>query len=147
MVSILKLFNIQLRYQGTQSMPVGIYLQYPAKEYYIGDDIIFYPNTSVEKLILKRGWLSEKEPLLKEVVASKGDFICAKGGYLWINQQKIAPILKKDRKGRALPEITLCRYLNANEFWVMGISSPYSFDSRYFGIVKRQNILGKVVKL
>ncbi|MCF6766014.1 signal peptidase I [Thiotrichales bacterium 19S3-7] len=146
-ISMLKAYKIQLRYQGTMSMPAGIYLQYPSNSYRVGDDVIFVPSNTVENLIVKRGWLSEKEPLLKEIIAAKGDFVCIKNGYLWLNEERLVPVLKEDRKKRALPEIKMCRKLKSDEFWMMGISSPYSFDSRYFGIVKKQNILGKVIKL
>lgn len=146
-IFILKQMGIQLLYQSTQSMPTGLYLQYPANNYELKDNVVFYPNLKMESLILKRGWLNIKEPLLKRIIAVNGNYVCIKDHMLWVNNKKIAPILAHDRKGKTLPYISFCRNLVKNEFWVLGVSSPYSFDSRYFGVVMKSQIKGKALYL
>ena len=48
-----------------------------------------------------------------------------------------------DSRGRQLPQIKSPLILNKDEFFVMG-ESDNSFDSRYFGKIKKEEILYKV---
>ncbi|MCF6808162.1 signal peptidase I [Thiotrichales bacterium 19S9-12] len=146
-IGILKNVDIRLRYQASKSMPQGLYLQYPSAEYKVGDNIIFYPEQLVEKLMLDRGWISYYQPLLKSIVAQKGDTVCIKNNQLLINKKSHGSVYLVDSKGRKLPRVNICRELQADEFWVQGKSSDHSFDSRYFGVVTQKQIEGKVVLL
>lgn len=81
-------------------------------------------------------------PLLKSVAAVSGDQVCTDAGRLVINGQVRAPILKQDRRGAMLPRWTGCRRLRDGEVFVFSDRIPNSFDSRYFGPVNRDEIVG-----
>lgn len=78
--------------------------------------------------------------LLKRVVASSGDVVCARDGELaWPGGRARARTV--DRQGRALPVWRGCRRLDPGEVLVAGDTST-SFDSRYFGPVRTTEIEG-----
>lgn len=147
-IYVVELFNIGFSYQQTKSMPEGIYLDTPVRDILRGDDIIFTPSMKIEALMIKRGYLSKSTKLLKKVVASIGDIVCIENDRVFIsnikdNYRLNAPIYQTDTKGRNLPKVHLCRRLVKGEYFVMGISNDYSFDSRYFGVIKKSQILSK----
>ena len=80
-------------------------------------------------------------PALKELAAGPGDRVCIKGGALSINGQRRGAIIRFDRDGRPLPVWNACRALAADEFFAFSNRVPNSFDSRYFGPVKRSRIV------
>ena len=80
--------------------------------------------------------------ILKAVAAGPGDQVCAAGAELVINGVDRAPIQRRDGEGRALPRWTGCRTLGPDELFVFSDRVPNSFDSRYYGPVQRQAVLG-----
>lgn len=78
--------------------------------------------------------------LLKRVAAVGGEAICATGGALrWPRGTTAVPA--RDRRGVALTPWQGCRALAADELLLLG-DSPNSFDSRYFGPVRRAAVEG-----
>jgi type IV secretory pathway protease TraF len=53
-----------------------------------------------------------------------------------------APVLAHDSESRPLPRWRACRRLDAGEFFVFSNRIPNSFDSRYYGPVRREAIVG-----
>ncbi|MGA4814780.1 DUF2840 domain-containing protein [Pseudomonas aeruginosa] len=47
-----------------------------------------------------------------------------------------------DRLGRPLPSLQLCRRLEAGELFLLSVTNPASFDSRYFGPVSASAVIG-----
>lgn len=76
-------------------------------------------------------------PLLKAVGAAPGDRVCTTSGRLVINGQDRAAIANRDGEGRALPRWRACRTIGADELFVFSNRVANSFDSRYFGPVRR----------
>ena len=83
-----------------------------------------------------------RTPMLKAVAAGPGDDVCAASDRLVINGQDRAPIASRDGEGRALPRWTGCRRLGPDELFVFSTRVPNSFDSRYFGPVRRDAVVG-----
>ena len=79
--------------------------------------------------------------LLKRVVASEGDVVCALADRVRL-AERTAFRAQSDRKGVALPLWNGCRRLNAGELFAFG-DTPTSFDSRYFGPVSASLIVGR----
>ncbi|TIS13749.1 MAG: S26 family signal peptidase, partial [Mesorhizobium sp.] len=50
-------------------------------------------------------------------------------------------------EGRPLPWWNGCRALGDNEVFLLGSDKNRSFDSRYFGPVPTQNVIGRLVPL
>ena len=135
--------GIRLTYQQTGSMPEGIYLVYPSEVLVDGNDVLFEPNKNIESYMIERGYLQKDTPLLKQIVATKNDDVCIADKVLFINGLPKGKVHSYDTEGRPLMQAEICRQLKAGEYFVMGISSSYSFDSRYYGVVTQNQIIGK----
>lgn len=79
--------------------------------------------------------------ILKMVVAGEGAQACA-DTQLTVEGRVLGPVVARDRAGRVLPYWRGCRRLTAGEYLVFSGRIPNSFDSRYYGPVRRGEILG-----
>jgi conjugative transfer signal peptidase TraF len=95
-----------------------------------------YPYADAHLAYLRR------VPLLKTVAAGPGDEVCARDGRLVIAGRARALIASTDPQGRVLPHWAGCRRMGAAELFVFSDRVPNSFDSRYFGPIARQDVLG-----
>ena len=125
--------NITL-FNGSMSSPIGFYMktfrpvqvrdyiQFPIdKKYY---DITNTPNDN------------KKHYFIKHVVAAKGDHIILKGKRVIINDRIVA--FRYELQG--IDNIEIDKILEDGEYFVLS-KNPYSFDSRYYGIVKEKDIV------
>ena len=53
-----------------------------------------------------------------------------------------AAVLPADRWGRPLPSWSQCRRLRPGELFLLSVTNPASFDSRYFGPVSVAAVIG-----
>ena len=138
----------------TESLPLGVYKLYPIKDTIkIGDIVQFKPDEDTVKFIKNRGYLPEiANTLVKEVAAdySNRDEIKLiydtnlKLNLLYVGEKNYGPIFLKDSKGRDITFVSLedLKPKNSDEFLLL--SSHYkSYDSRYFGLINRKQILNK----
>ena len=144
---LLKLCRFGFIYQVTHSMPEGVYMTYYPFSIKRNDNVVFVPNAKTEHFIVSRGWLPANVPLLKKVVGVPGDYLCIKDETVYINQVKVATIYQKDRQGNPLPIFNYCGKINQNKYFMQGVANPYSFDSRYYGLVSKKQIISKAVQL
>lgn len=83
-------------------------------------------------------------PLVKQVTAVGGDEVCRSKepvNTIAINGKVVAEVFDKDHEGRQLPTWNGCMRLIDGEFFLLQ-PHPYSFDSKYFGLVLRCDVLG-----
>ena len=80
--------------------------------------------------------------VLKAVAAGGGDLVCIRSGRLAINGRDRAPVLDRTAKGALLPHWSGCRRLTPGELFLFSDRVPNSFDSRYFGPVRRSEVIG-----
>ena len=138
----------------TESLPLGIYKLYAIKDTIkIGDIVQFKPDEDTVKFIKNRGYLPKiADTLVKEVAAdySNRDEIKLvydtnlKLNLLYVGEKNYGPIFFKDSKGRDITFVSLedLKPKNSDEFLLL--SSHYkSYDSRYFGLINRKQILKK----
>jgi conjugative transfer signal peptidase TraF len=78
--------------------------------------------------------------LIKRVAGLSGDVICRHGMRVTINAQTVN-VQSKDRFGNLLPVWDGCAVLLPNQVFLLG-DHPSSFDSRYFGPVTKEQLLG-----
>ena len=108
-----------------------------------GDIVVFDAPASARKLIAERGWwgLSVGYVLMKPVVAQKADRITVSSRGLFINGVFFGNVEQFDSKGLPLPLRQIDTVLSEREYFT---ASPYehSFDSRYFGVIRREAIKG-----
>lgn len=87
-------------------------------------------------------WLSMPADLLllKRVAAIGGGRVCVAGDGVQ-TPGRWAARLERDRRGAILPAWRECRVLEPDELFLLG-DTPGSYDSRYFGPVRRSEVVG-----
>ncbi len=128
-------------WNSSPSEPVGLYVRDRAAPA-VGRLIAFRPPPDAWPYVGQTMPERARTSILKTVVASRGDLVCARDARLRLNGRDIAPIAARDRLGRALPHWTGCRRLGVDEFFVYSARIANSFDSRYYGPVRRRDVIG-----
>lgn len=127
----------------TPSVPEGLYL--PARRQVIARGVLVAaePPPQARAYLTSLGAPPDLR-LLKRVAATAGDRVCARNGVLtWPGGAGIA--LRRDRRGVPLRAWSGCRVLAQDELLLVG-DTRTSFDSRYFGPVRRAEILAVYVE-
>ena len=93
-------------------------------------------------LAAQRGYLPTRIPLLKRVGAVAPQEVCIADGSVRIDGVPSAAVLRADRWGRPLPSWQQCRRLRPGELFLLSVTNPASFDSRYFGPVSAAAVIG-----
>lgn len=159
---VLFLVNLGFRWlgfdwNGTDSAPKGIY-RLTHEPLIRGALVRFCLPTTEAQLGYERGYISKTpwysflrqcpsgfEPLLKPIVAVAGDMVTLTPYGVWVNGQHVSMSFSQDQDshGRPLPHwqhgnTTLVR----GEFWALSTLVPNSWDSRYFGPIHTEQVLG-----
>ncbi len=130
-----------LTWNASPSVPTGLY-GIASVSPRVGDIALARLRPNVAALAARRGYLRRSAYLLKPVIAIAGDQVCRHGARLRINGQLAALARPADRLGRPLPVWHGCRTLVAGQVFLLA-DDPDSFDSRYFGPLDRQQIIGR----
>lgn len=132
-------------WNASASVPVGLYLVISGAPRRHDLVLVQTPN-SIDEIANSRGYLPIGVPLVKRIVAVEGDNVCISKSVVTINEQRVVRQLTADRKGRPLPLWNECRMLQKDEYFLLG-KTVDSFDSRYFGPVKSDLMVGRLVPL
>lgn len=134
-------------YNPSNSVPVGWYRIEPvnsrAVSPQVGSIVLARLPAEAATLAAQRGYLPSHIPLLKRVGAVAPQHVCIVGGVVRIDGVPVASVLRADRLGRPLPSWQQCRALAEGELFLLSVSNPASFDSRYFGPIAASNVIGK----
>ena len=107
------------------------------------DSIVLVPlPATAAALAAQRGYLPTRVPLLKRVGAVAPQHVCIVAGQVRIDGVPSAAVLPADRLGRPLPSWPQCRRLAPGELFLLSVTNPASFDSRYFGPVSASTVIG-----
>ena len=98
------------------------------------------PDTAA--LAAQRGYLPARVPLLKRVGAVAPQHVCVFDALVWIDGVPVAAVRPADRLGRPLASWPQCRQLRPGELFLLSVTNPASFDSRYFGPVSASAVIG-----
>lgn len=121
------------------SLPKGLYVRSPDQTPGL-DRLVTLTQPNVVRPYLADLGIPADLRLLKRVAAVGGEAVCADDGALrWPRGMTAVPA--RDRRGVTLVAWEGCRVLAADELLVLG-DSPNSFDSRYFGPVRRAAVEG-----
>ncbi|VVE57831.1 peptidase [Pandoraea horticolens] len=107
------------------------------------DSIVLVPlPADAAALAAKRGYLPTRVPLLKRIGAVAPQEVCIVGRSVRIDGVPMAAVLPADRIGRPLPSWQQCRRLEPGELFLLSVTNPASFDSRYFGPIAASTVIG-----
>lgn len=134
-------------YNASASAPLGFYRVLPSNLLRHGDLVLVKTPESVRGLAAERHYLPLDVNLVKRIAALQGDRICAINGVVSIDGKHVVTQLRADSAGRQLPHWSGCQVLSADEVFLLMESVPDSFDSRYFGPVSVDSVLGRLVPI
>jgi conjugative transfer signal peptidase TraF len=127
-------------YNHSPSMPVGFYLRIEGEPTH-GAIVTVRAADVAPSYAAARQFDGERNRLIKRVAAAPGDLVCAENDIIRINDRTVLHRAAEDSSGRPLPRWSECRELSDEEFFLQG-DADNSFDSRYFGPVRRDQIEG-----
>ena len=138
-------------YNASDSVPIGWYRVTPLNGRLSAipvDSIVLVDlPADVATLADQRGYLPKDVPLLKRVGAIAPKHVCIKDGRVRIDGVAVAHVLLIDRQARPLRSWTQCRQLRDGELFLLSTTNPSSFDSRYFGPVGIEAVIGVAQRL
>ena len=131
-----------LLYNKTNSAPIGWYKIDP-KGLPMRDKMVaaYVPEDAI-LLAHMREYLPRHIPVLKTVWASGGDKICSNDGVIVMSGRPDIIAKAEDNLGRKLPSWQGCITLSHEQIFLVSTHVETSFDSRYFGPVHIDNVLG-----
>ena len=136
-----------LIYNPSDSAPHGWYAQRPVRALRPGWPVFARLPADAARLAHQRGYLPQHLPILKRIGAVDGQHVCVHGGLVRIDGRVVTLARRRDGGGRPLDAWPGCRALRRDEVFLFSASNVASFDSRYFGPVGREAILGEAVPL
>jgi len=140
----------RLIYNPSDSVPVGWYRLDPLhhrpgsrpRPLSVGSIVLASLPPDAAALAAQRGYLPAGVPLLKRVGAVAPQEVCITGRIVRIDGVPSAAVLPADRWRRPLPSWQQCRRLEPGELFLLSVTNPASFDSRYFGPVSASAVIG-----
>jgi len=134
-----------LIWNASGSVPIGLY-RVEQRIPGTGDLAVVRLDPDVAHLANASGYLRGTDYVLKPVAAVGPGTVCRFGSRILIDGRIVAEAHATDADQRPMPEWSGCRRLRASELFLL---SPVagSFDSRYFGPVRGDMIVGKAVPL
>lgn len=137
-------------FNPTASEIRGYYITYPAKNYRIGDLVLFCINNPMSIKVLRKLHLPEAKGacdqnmpyLLKKIVARSSDWIRINSEGVFINDV-LYPDSKSDLSYNGVslyPLRNINFVLESGQYFLLGDGGAHSYDSRYFGIVAESQI-------
>ena len=140
----------RLTYNPSDSVAVGWYrvdpldrrTSSPPRRLEVGSIVLVPLPAEAAALAAQRSYLPTRIPLLKRVGAVAPQEVCVIGGSVRIDGVPSAAVLPADRWGRPLPSWSQCRRLRPGELFLLSVTNPASFDSRYFGPVSASAVIG-----
>jgi conjugative transfer signal peptidase TraF len=132
-------------YNPSSSAPRGWYAVKSPTEIHRGDFVLVRLPAPIARIAEERRYLPRTIPLLKQVGAVAGDRVCEWQGFVRVNDVVMARSLLRDGAGRPLSAWNECRPLRDHELFLIGLSDAASFDSRYYGPVTVESVIGVAI--
>jgi conjugative transfer signal peptidase TraF len=132
--------NPILIWNASPSVPIGLYQIERRSPGRFEIAVIRLPKW-VSALADQRQYLPSSAVLLKPMAATEGDIVCRFGRHVFVNGKLHAKALRQDKMKRPLPSWKGCLRLRTGQIVVLSKRED-SFDSRYFGMVEKRQVLG-----
>lgn len=134
--------SARIIYNASDSVPIGWYRIEPARSLPVGSIVLTTLPADAAALAAQRGYLPSHIPLLKRVGAIAPQHVCIVNDIVRIDGVPAAAVLSADRWNRPLPSWSQCRQLAQGELFLLSVTNPASFDSRYFGPIRIDAVIG-----
>lgn len=137
--------DIRFIWNASASVPIGLYRIVPGHDVGVTDLAVVMPPAELAAFLDERRYLPRGLPLIKRVLALSGTAVCRRGNLIIAYGGVYGQALARDRRGRPLPDWQGCRTLHDGEAFFMNWNNPDSFDSRYFGPLPVNAIVGRAI--
>jgi conjugative transfer signal peptidase TraF len=131
-----------LVWNTSASAPVGLYAISAPNEPRIGDMVIARLAPQWRALAAARRYVPATVPVVKRVAATPGDTVCALGRGIFIEGRRQAERRLADARRRLMPWWQGCITLRDGAVLLLN-SDPASFDGRYFGPTRPDDLIGR----
>lgn len=136
----------RLVWNASASAPEGLYRVVPGQFASRGEMVVARPPDPWRALAARRHYLPANALLVKRIGAIAGDEVCALGKEIFVNGVPAVSRRRVDGLGRPMPWWDGCRRLDRGQLFLLS-DRPESFDGRYFGVIRRADIVGRAVLL
>lgn len=137
----------RLVWNASASAPIGLYSVRLTRILSVGDLVVVRPPKLLERILIQRGYIRGRIPLIKRVAALPGQTVCRHGLLISVDGKPTGLAREWDHRGRPLPVWQGCRTLKCAEVFLMTADEPDSLDGRYFGPLPRSTVIGRAVPL
>jgi conjugative transfer signal peptidase TraF len=134
----------RLLYNPSSSAAIGWYHLRPNEVPKRSDQVAAFAPPWARTLADERGYLPSDYPLIKTVWAVAGEQVCYNTQSVSVPKRPDIPVLGQDVLGRDMPQKAGCHVLKEGEYLLISPDVQTGFDSRYFGPVGKENIIGVV---
>ena len=118
----------------TDSIPKRVFLIVKGTTPEVGDYVAFRFQGS---RYYKKG-----RTFIKVIAGNEGDFLEIKDRCFLLNKKLLGCAKEKDREGRPVEPFAFTDIIPRDKIFVLGISKD-SYDSRYFGFVDKNQVIGR----
>ncbi len=136
---------VSIVYNPTDSVPRGWYrvghIDH-ADVLQVGSIVLARLPAHASALAAQRGYLPAGVPILKRIGAVAPQSVCVREHVVRIDGIAVATVRTLDGNQRPLLVWQQCRALADNELFLLGVTHPASFDSRYFGPIATSAVVG-----
>ncbi len=138
---------IKLIWNASASAPIGLYTIDFDGSFEVTDLVAVEAPEPLATFLADRGYLPKGVPLMKRVLAVSGQTVCRTNFIITVDGIEVGTALARDRAGRDLPVWQGCRRVHTGEVFLMNWEVRDSLDSRYFGVISTDQIIGRAVPL
>ena len=142
---IASLFHGNYYLNTSSSVPIGLYRKEALPEKLSkGQFVLLFVPENLKQFLYSSGGFPKRWKLLKQIGGVEGDSFKIENGKFYINNKFIGNVHKTDSKGRAIPGIepNKKQIVKSGNVLLVATGLELSFDSRYFGEVGKENIIG-----
>jgi len=112
-----------LLWNASASVPIGFYSIEPVDQLAVTNLVIAMPPNSLATFLAERGYLPLRVPLIKRILALRGQAVCRNELVISVDGIPMGTALAHDRRGRPLPVWQGCRAISQDEVFLMNWTS------------------------